>query len=497
MAGAGRHGRTLAARLTAWYALTTFALVAGAAAVQYRILERDLARGDDQLVLETAAAQQRTLSRSITESGGTTAPSPDANGPAADVSGGASQNAAALSLGRFVRELDARCRMVRGHWPPNGPPPDCRTPARATPTADALRVWRSPDGHTWRVVAVAATLPTHRVEVALDRWPDQSVLADYRRTLGVVLVMTLGLAGALGYVLARRGLTPLSALAQRMAQLDARALDAPPEPPSAASTLPPDLPPEMQTLLASFEAMRERLRSAFAALSRFSAELAHEFRTPLHILRQQFEVALTQPRAPEAYRELLGSSLEKITRLERLVDDTLFLARAEDPRATIDRRRLAARAELCDVAEYIEAFALEHAVTLDVQAPPDLPLVADRALARRALVNVVTNAIRHTPPGGRVVLAASAGPGATVLTVTDTGEGVPPALLPRVFDRYVRGVRKPGRDGESTDGTGLGLAIVRGVVQLHGGTARMDSVTGQGSCVTLVFPTSHAATGRS
>ena len=224
-------------------------------------------------------------------------------------------------------------------------------------------------------------------------------------------------------------------------------------------------------------------------MSELSAELAHELRTPLHVLRQQAEVALGRARSAEEYRDLLVSSLEELDRLGRMADDMLFLARTEDPRSSIDRQPLAIAAELEDVSEYLDALAAEAEVTLEVDAPPSLRVVGDRMLLRRALVNVVTNSLSHTPPGGRVRLSARADGTSVIACVEDNGAGIPPDILPRVFDRYFRG---PGPTGRPENGSGLGLAIVRGIMQLHGGTATIASVQGKSTTVSLAFPQAQA-----
>lgn len=458
---------SLAARLTAWYATTTFLLVAAAGVVQYRALDRDLAGEDDRLVVETLVAAER---------------GPGSNAIPMTAS------ARDAALGPLVRELDRDCRVVRGAWPVSAPPPLCppTTVVREGTSPDSLtggavfRSWRSPTGRTWRIAAGPPDAAGHRLEVALDRWTDDRVLADYRRKLSFVLAATLVLSAALGYALARRGLAPLRLLGQRMATVSARSLD------QRIDRI-PDAPDEVQSLVATFDAMLDRLQGAFTALSQFSAELAHEFRTPLHILRQQTEVALAQHRTPSAYREVLGSTLEEIERLRRLVDDTLFLARAEDPRATIPRTPLNVASELREVADYLMALAEDRSVLLTVDAPSVLVVSADRTLFRRALVNVVTNAIRHTPAAGQVALEGRATDSGVVVEVRDTGEGMPPEALARVFERYFR-ASAAGSDANGSEGAGLGLAIVRGIMRLHGGTAEAESTMGIGTRLRLTFP---------
>lgn len=454
---------SLALRLTVWYAATAFLLVAGAAWVQYRTLSDDLAGEDDQLLLETLAITRTNV----------------ASVPVAVPASGL--------VGPIVRVLDRSCRLVGGAPLPEGPPPVCPAAAGpATTSTPTLRTWMSPRGRTWRIVSQrvpeASSAPPSDAtaawkEVLLDRWTDTEVLRGYRHELALVLPTALVLSAVLGFWLARRGLAPIQALAGAVSRVDARSLDRRLDVPEA--------PTEVRALVASFEGMRERLNHAFAALTQFSCELAHEFRTPLHVLRQQSEVALGRARTPEEYREIVSSNLEEVERLRRMVDDILFLARAEDPRSRIERAPLALAAELADVADYLEPLASEQQVHLATDVTHDLHLRADRMLLRRALVNLVTNAIRHTPPGGRVTLAAERRDDVATIAVHDTGAGIPGSALPHVFDRYFR---VPGTSGGSTEGTGLGLAIVRGIMSLHGGTAAVTSTPGRGTCVTLVFP---------
>lgn len=456
---------SLALRLTIWYATAAFLLVAGAAWVQYRTLAAELAGEDDQLLVEMLAAVRRT---------GIVPPHPTAEP-------GSTMNA---SLGPLVRVLDSRCRITAGARLPFGPPPVCNPEAGSRPL---FRTWVSSSGHTWRIAsqAMSETSPDGQspdsapawIESALDRWTDFEVLRGYRRKLGIVLPTALLLSAGLGYWIARRGLVPIQILARAVGRIDARSLD---QRLNVAES-----PSEVRTLVTSFEDMRERLNAAFGSLTQFSTELAHEFRTPLHVLRQQTEVALARVRTPEEYAEVLRSSLEEIDRLHRMVDDILFLARAEDPRARVERTSLAVVRELADVADYLEPLASGRGVSLAADASHDLQLSADRMLLRRALVNLVINAIRHTPQGGRVTLTGEKRDDITAIRVRDTGGGIPESALPHVFDRYFR---VPGTSIGNTDGTGLGLAIVRGIMSLHGGTAVVTSTPGRGTCVTLVFP---------
>lgn len=511
---------SLALRLTVWYAATAFLLVAAVAWVQYRTLRSDLAGEDDQLLLQTLAATQ---SATIAGTGSIAGSSAASTAVPIGLPTAASESSSAL-FGPVIRVLDIHCHVFRGANPIGGPPPVCNSAAGRTPV---LRTWISPSGRTWRIATQLVVPPvTQRttmhilpaetsqsavwIEAALDRWTDVALLAGYRGELGMLLPAALLVSALLGFLIARRGLAPLRALAGAVSRIDAQSLDHP----MLLTGVADKAPTEVAALVASFETMRERLNRAFAALTQFSTELAHEFRTPIHIMMQQAEIALSRSRTPGEYRDVLASSLEELDRLHHMVDDILFLARAEDPRARINRVPLAIATELADIVDYLEPLAAERGVAVAAETATGTLLSADRMLLRRALVNVVNNAIRHTPSGGRVTLTAEMAGEGTAIEVRDTGTGIPVTALPRVFDRYFR---VPGDVGEAvqwdtrgiadeneaeraasghTDarmaarstGTGLGLAIVRSIMSLHGGTASIRSTPGRGTWVTLHFP---------
>ncbi len=446
---------SLGLRLTALFACTNLVLLAALAWIQYRTLATDLAQEDDQLLLETLAAAGR------------------------GVAIGDSAVLPLSALGPWVREVSADCRVVSGPRLSLGPPPSCTS---ATGSAPTFRTWHSPTGSIWRIASITSAHRGGRVrEVLLDRWTDEQTLRRYRRELVLALPLAFVLSATMGYAVARSGLAPLRLLAERMVTIRLESSDQPARMPRA--------PAELQTVTESFDAMLDRLRAGYARLTQFASELAHELRTPVHVMRQQAEVALLADRSPEEYRDALRSTLEELDDLQRLIEDTLFLARAEDPNAGLVRRLLVVRAELQDVAEYLEPVAGEEGVSIAIEAPGQLSLEADRMLLRRALVNLVTNAIRHTPNGGKITLRGAEADGAIVIQVQDTGEGIPPADLSKVFDRHFRGATL--RSGTPT-GAGLGLSIVQKIIRLHGGTVDIASEVDRGTCVTLAIPRSIA-----
>jgi two-component system heavy metal sensor histidine kinase CusS len=210
--------------------------------------------------------------------------------------------------------------------------------------------------------------------------------------------------------------------------------------------------------------MLDRLEESFKRLARFSADIAHELRTPVNNLRREAEVALGKSRSAEGYREVLGSCLEECARLSRIIDSLLY-----------------------------EAAAAEAGVTLRLICSDGMVANLDRTLFQRAVGNLVANALAHTPAGGIVTVAAGREDGAVTVNVTDTGCGIPEAHLPHVFDRFYR---VDDARSTATGGVGLGLAIVKTIAGLHHGSAMIKSEVGKGTRVTLAFPYGGSADAR-
>ncbi|MBU6473898.1 MAG: heavy metal sensor histidine kinase, partial [Alphaproteobacteria bacterium] len=249
--------------------------------------------------------------------------------------------------------------------------------------------------------------------------------------------------------------------------------------------LSPSWPAELEGLVSVFNAMLARLEEAFARLSRFSADLAHELRTPLGNLSGELEVSLMRPRSAEEYRATLESGLEECRRLNSLIEDLLFMARAEHAELVLHRQRFAA----AQAAEWVIAqqttVAARKAVQIAISG--DTPVDADPVLFRQALTNLLGNALRHAPPGSAVAISIAAdADGAATVAVHNSGEPISPEHLPHLFDRFYQA--DPARSAETGRGTGLGLSIVRTIMDLHGGDVRIESTQENGTTVTLYFP---------
>jgi two-component system heavy metal sensor histidine kinase CusS len=446
---------SLATRLTLWYAASAFALVALVTGYLYVVMVRNLEREDDEWLTARAGVVLRR----------------------------AEAHPADLAMLRAeVEEGTARAAepMFLRIRTPNGvvesPGLSELVPDTAFPPPGLVRDHRTADGRLLRLRTEEARGGAVTVSAALDRSEDEELVSEYRQHIAVVLVLALVVCAAGGHRLARRGLRPLAAVtatAQRIgpAHLGERLATA-------------GLPAELESLAGTFNGMLARLEDAFGRLSRFSADIAHELRTPVNALRGEVEVALGRPRTDTEYRDVLGSCLEECGRLGRLIDSLLFLARAEHPKTVLVTEPVDVGRELAAVREFFEPAAAEHGIALVLEAEPGLIVPADRALFQRAVGNLVTNALAHTPGGGTVTLRAKRAGELIRVEVADTGEGIAPEHLPYLFDRFYRA--DPARS--DTGRVGLGLAIVKGVAELHGGTAAVRSVPGWGTEVALTFP---------
>ncbi len=246
-------------------------------------------------------------------------------------------------------------------------------------------------------------------------------------------------------------------------------------------------PYELASLALTFNNMLDGLEDSFERISRFSADIAHDLRTPVNNIRGEAEVALARARTIDEYRDALESSLEEAVRLSDLISNLLFLARTESPLTHLRLERVDVGELLEGVREYYDASAADAGVVL-TSAGANEPVIVelDRTLIQRAVGNLISNAVAHTPEGGTVAIQAHAEAARILIEVSDTGVGIPADALPRVFDRFFR--VDPSRS-KASGGTGLGLSIVQGFMQLHGGNVEIVSKPGTGTRVTLCMPT--------
>ena len=354
----------------------------------------------------------------------------------------------------------------------------------------SIRV-RGPDGHPWfdSSTSLPNDLPTapglgslqikgtdYRVLNPQPETPDAprlTLLLDithhqhFLQRMQRLIWMTVGLSALataiLGAWAARSGLRPLRRMSAIAASVSADSLTA---------RLPEA---QMPTDLAhAFNAMLERLDASFQRLSAFSADIAHELRTPLSNLLTHTQVTLTRPRDIDAYREALHSNLEELQWMAQLVNDMLYLAKADHGLLTPRREPLDLAHEVEALLEFYALLAEESQIQLTHEGSGQL--AGDRSMLRRALSNLLDNALRYTPAGGEIKVRMVPAADRLRITVENSGPGIPAALLPRLFDRFYRA--DPSRREGSSEHAGLGLAITQSIIRAHGGQITCESQAG-------------------
>jgi heavy metal sensor kinase len=302
-------------------------------------------------------------------------------------------------------------------------------------------------------------------------------LEAVRRILLFGLPLVLAMAGIGGYLLASRSLRPLEWMAEQAHRISGNNLHTRLEVGNAVE--------ELEVLTSSFNELLARLDQSFEAMRRFVADASHELRTPLAVIRGEADVALSHERNSAEYRESLAVILDESRRLSRLVDDLLNLARADGGRVKLQIREFYFNDLLGECCRSVQALAAARSIVVECRAGGDIPFSGDEELLRRLVINLLDNAIRYTPAGGRVTATLDAEERGVRLRISDTGIGIPPEALPHVFERFFRADKARSRaDG----GFGLGLSIVKWIAESHNGAVELDSRPAEGSTFTVTLP---------
>lgn len=343
-----------------------------------------------------------------------------------------------------------------------------RMPAVAARNNNDLSVLRE-DGVMLRAVAStfarSEAFPGSEIVVALDERATQRTLAEFRVALTVVTLASVLLVAGLGHAVARRGLAPVRRIAEEAATIDpsrlGRRLDT------------TSMPTELQELGASFNGVLDRLALAYEQMEAFNADAAHELRSPLANLITGTELALSRERDAAFYRETLGSNLEELERLKSMVNDMLFLARADRGERVERYQSVRLEAEAAKVLDYYESTLEEAGIRATVTGRAMAP--ADSGLIRRALSNLVSNAIRYTPRGQALEIGVVPTNSGIEVFVCNPGSGIDPVHLPNLFTRFFRvDAARTAREQHH----GLGLAIVKAIAHMHGGEVFATSQQG-------------------
>jgi len=313
----------------------------------------------------------------------------------------------------------------------------------------------------------------YTIQVAQDRSSDEQLKRKFGGLLIVVLSGSIVASALIAVTVTKRGLRPLEKMAHWLERIGPTHLD--------ERVTQADWPRELQPLAIAFDGMLKRLDDSFTRLSQFSADLAHELRTPITNMLGEAQVALTRDRTPVEYRETIESMIGECERLSGTVDNLLFVARVDAAREPVVRERFGARAAVEKIAAFYQMVADERRVA--IRCTGEGQIYADPALFERAVGNLVDNALRFTSENGSIQIALAEHAAGFEVAVSDNGCGIAPEHLPRVFDRFYR-----VESARGSDGAGLGLALVKSIVDLHGGSARIQSEVGRGTTVTLTFP---------
>ncbi len=314
-----------------------------------------------------------------------------------------------------------------------------------------------------------------QVQAALNITQDEVILLQYQKMLGLVVIIGICFSTIAGFWIAKKGLKPLNKITRSVQAITVNRLH---------DTISSEKwPKELSLLAMAFDEMLGRLDESFARMSQFSADLAHELRTPINNLMGETEVSLSRPRTASEYQQILESNMEEFGRLSRMIDELLFLSRAEAPDSKINLKKIVFENKIRKICSFYESMAAEKKITFHIEG--HAKAFVDPVLLQRALNNIIANAISYSDMGANIYLLAKQDHNFTEIHVCDSGIGIDSKDLPKIFDRFYRADKARVKD---TQGTGLGLSLVKSIMDLHHGTVTVHSKIGKGTTAILRFP---------
>lgn len=385
--------------------------------------------------------------------------------------------AARESMKTYGRVLDAQGQvLLQTYGMARKIPVTVFPPATSNSNVQNNTYWKSDRDEVFLLRSVRLDDGGKTVQIALDVTYMEQMFADFRNVLFSVIALGTIISVALAAFTVREGLRPLVEIAERTTSITAHNLD-------ERVTL-HHWPEEVKTLATALDEMLDRLKDSFDRLSSYTSNMAHELRTPINILMGEAEVALTQARSAAEYRRVIESNLEEYERLSRIIDSLLFIARTDIHKMDLSREEIHVCREIEKIIDYYLPIAEDKGITLTCEE--NAILYADSTLFRRAVSNLISNALHYTNTGGTVTITTRQAANRSIeVSIADTGCGIAAADLPKLTDRFYRvdATRQMNKEG-----TGLGLAIVRSIMELHGGMLNIQSEPGRGTSVTLIFP---------
>jgi two-component system OmpR family sensor kinase len=449
---------SLRARLTLWYTLALMAVLCLAGAEVLRQQGRlGIRRVDRELeVLNTTVANllQEELSEDL------------------EVASATEEVIHTLAApGRAVAVFDRSGQAIGAHW-------EGLTLADLPTPQPAGSAWTArTSAGDWRIFSRSRQFDDIALTIAVAS-PLSDVLRErheFVEAMWVGIPTAIALAAAGGLWLASIGLRPITEMAHRAASIPLSGMQ------DLGESTRND---ELGQLASAFNGLVARLRAALSTQRQFMADASHELRTPVSVIRSAADVILSREhREEDEYREALTIVGGEARRVSRLVEDMLVLGRADAGGYSLQRARLYLDELVNDCGRSVDLLAAERGVILECSLPAEIPFVGDEDLLRRMLVNLMQNAVQHSPAGGSVRVVVTTNGQAATISVTDQGAGIAPADRQRVFDRFVQ--VDPSRHGS---GAGLGLPIARWIAEAHGGSLVLESSSASGSTFRIDLP---------
>jgi len=320
------------------------------------------------------------------------------------------------------------------------------------------------------------------VQVGTSLAPEEAALNELRWTMLWLLPAGVLLAGLGGWWMARKALEPVEVLTAAARNIGISRLDR--RLPLAGTG------DELDRLADTFNQVFSRLQRAVEQMKQFTASISHELRTPLTALRGEAEVTLLRGQTADDYRQALASQLEEFDKLTQMINQMMVLARAEAGEIQLARQPVQLGALLRSLVEQMEPVAAAKQVSMSVLCVDEIEVAGDAQWLERVILNLLDNAIKFTPAGGRVEAAVRRDGGLARLDVRDTGIGIPLEAQPHVFDRFYRADLSRSKQ---VDGAGLGLSLVQWIAEQHQGSVEVASQLGEGSCFTVRLPVAETA----
>jgi len=337
-----------------------------------------------------------------------------------------------------------------------------------------------PGGEQWRTIGAIVRTPhgDRIVRISMSEGHIRAQILEFVEFLLLISPFFFLFTVGSGYLLARQSLKPIDIMIDQVRSFDASKIE------DRLHILNPV--DELGNLAGVLNDLLNRLQTAFEQLKRFTADASHELRTPLTVMRSVGEVALQGSHQNVTYREAIGSMLEENNRLTRLIDCLLFLSKADSNAVALSADEFDLIELIKETQDILSVLSDEKKQTITFRSDQTLSIIADKTLLRRAIINLLDNAIKYSPRGGEININASAVPGGVVrVSFTDSGPGVPEEFREAIFNRFYRLEKDRARD---TGGAGLGLSIVQWIVSAHKGHVWVEA-SAHGSVFILEIPT--------